>query len=118
MEPDLVVVGAGAAGLAAALESARLGLRTSVIDPAGAGGLVLTAEAIDGCPGIAAKMTGNDLIARLTEQVMELDVTIEFAEVTSFSVQPGAPRVGRRRTQGRRSARGHRRSPEIPGRAR
>lgn len=88
-ENDLVVIGAGGAGLAAALEGGRLGLRTTLIDNAGPGGLLMNAGVIDGCPGLAEGLSGPDLVARLTEQVMAFDVTIEFAEVSAFQAGDG-----------------------------
>ena len=89
-ETELLVVGAGAAGLAAALEGARLGLSTELLDPVGPGGLLMNAGVVDGCPGLAAKLSGPDLVSRLTDQVMALDVSVDFSEVRGLRAAEGA----------------------------
>ena len=63
---DVVVAGAGAAGLAAALESARLGLRMALADGMGPGGLLMNGGVIEGCPGLTEGVSGPDVISRLT----------------------------------------------------
>src|SRR5215813_7876086 len=58
---DLVVVGAGAAGLTAAMVAAHHGLKTAVIDRMGVGGQVNTAERIENFPGFPDGIAGHEL---------------------------------------------------------
>jgi len=67
-EYDLVVVGAGLAGLTAGMFGARYGLRTVVIDQMGAGGQILNAEKIENFPGFPQGVAGYDLGPLVQEQ--------------------------------------------------
>ncbi len=58
---DMVVVGAGPAGLAAAVYGASEGLRTLVIEPDGAGGQAGSSSRIENYLGFPSGITGADL---------------------------------------------------------
>ena len=60
-EYDLAVVGAGLAGLTAALFGARYGMKTVLVDPMGAGGQVVNVEEVENLPGFADGISGFDL---------------------------------------------------------
>ncbi|MBQ9238853.1 MAG: FAD-dependent oxidoreductase [Treponema sp.] len=64
---DLVVVGAGAAGLAAAQYGARAGLRTIAIDMS-AGGQSLHIATLENYPGVFPAVTGAEFIATMRAQ--------------------------------------------------
>jgi thioredoxin reductase (NADPH) len=65
---DLIVVGAGVAGLTAALTAARHGLKTAVIERLGAGGQIVTATEIANFPGFPQGIAGHELGPLLHEQ--------------------------------------------------
>jgi thioredoxin reductase (NADPH) len=71
----IAVIGAGAAGMSAALHAARRGHDLVVLDPLGPGGQLVNAGVIDTLPGLSADATGPDLVARLVEQLAAYDVT-------------------------------------------
>jgi thioredoxin reductase (NADPH) len=58
---DVVIIGAGVAGLTAAMHAARCGLKTAVVDGTGAGGQISTAEIIENFPGFPDGVAGHDL---------------------------------------------------------
>ena len=58
---DVAIVGAGLAGLTAALYAGRFGLRTVVIERLAAGGQVLNVEKIENYPGFTQGIAGFDL---------------------------------------------------------
>jgi thioredoxin reductase (NADPH) len=64
---DVVVVGAGIAGLTAAATAARHGLKTVVVESTGAGGQVINVDRIDNFPGLA-QTAGYELGPLLQEQ--------------------------------------------------
>src|SRR5436190_20683358 len=67
-EYDLVVIGAGLAGLTAAMYGARHGLHTAVVDQIGAGGQIINAERVEDYPGFPEGIPGYDLAPLVQEQ--------------------------------------------------
>jgi thioredoxin reductase (NADPH) len=67
-EFDLVVVGAGVAGLTAAMFAGRFGLKVAVVERLGAGGQISTAERIENFPGFPQGIGGHELGPLLHEQ--------------------------------------------------
>ena len=65
---DLVIIGAGVAGLTAAMIAARHGLRTIVVDRMGVGGQIVNAERIENFPGFPQGLGGHELGPLLHEQ--------------------------------------------------
>jgi thioredoxin reductase (NADPH) len=91
---DLVVVGAGAAGLTAATFAARHGLRVVVLERVGAGGQIINAESIENFPGFPGGIAGHELGPLLHEQAEAAGA--EFALDIVAAVEPaGAHRIVR-----------------------
>src|SRR5438105_12397971 len=67
-EFDVIVVGAGAAGLTAAMFAARYGLDVLVVERLGAGGQISTAERVENFPGFPQGIAGHALGPLLHEQ--------------------------------------------------
>lgn len=65
---DLLIVGAGLAGLTAGLYGARYGLRTVVVEHMVSGGQVLNVEKIENFPGFPQGIAGFDLGPLVQEQ--------------------------------------------------
>lgn len=84
---DLVVVGGGPAGLAAALYAAREGLETVVLEKGALGGQAATTEWIENYPGFPEGVGGIDLSRRMEEQARRFGVQIEFAEAEALERQ-------------------------------
>jgi thioredoxin reductase (NADPH) len=69
MQPfDVVVIGAGAAGLCAGMHAARYGLKVAIVDGSGVGGQISTAEKIENFPGFPNGIPGQELGPLLHEQ--------------------------------------------------
>jgi len=91
---DLVVVGAGPAGLAAAVYGASEGLRTLLLDRHSPGGQAGTSSRIENYLGFPAGVSGSDLTRRALAQAQRLGA--EFLaplEVTGVSVDGGYKRL-------------------------
>lgn len=82
---DIVILGAGAAGLTAAVYGARAGRKTCVIENAYAGGqFVVTAE-IENMPGFK-KISGYDLATIMLEQAMNAGAEIIYNEPVKYEL--------------------------------
>ena len=83
---DLVIVGGGPTGLAAAIYAAREGIETLVVDKAGLGGQAGVTEQIDNYPGFPDGIGGGELADRFVAQAKRYGVELLSAvEVTGLS---------------------------------
>ena len=91
---DLVIVGAGPAGLAAAVYGASEGLRTLLVDRHAPGGQAGSSSRIENYLGFPAGVSGSDLTRRAITQAQRLGA--EFlapVEVTGISIEAGYKRL-------------------------
>jgi thioredoxin reductase (NADPH) len=91
---DLVIVGAGPAGLAAAVYGASEGLRTLLLDRHAPGGQAGSSSRIENYLGFPAGVSGSDLTRRAVTQAQRLGA--EFlvpVEVTGISLDAGYKRL-------------------------
>jgi thioredoxin reductase (NADPH) len=65
---DLIVIGAGAAGLTAAMFAGRYGLRVIAIEQMAPGGQIINADRIDNFPGFPSGVAGHELGPLLHQQ--------------------------------------------------
>jgi thioredoxin reductase (NADPH) len=65
---ELIVIGAGVAGLTAAMFAGRYGLKVVVVEQLGAGGQIINAERIDNLPGFPDGIAGHELGPLLHQQ--------------------------------------------------
>ncbi len=78
---DLIIIGAGPAGLTAALYAGRSRLNTLLIEKMAVGGRILMSESIENYPGFPGGILTQELITRMESQVKELNIKIESDEV-------------------------------------
>lgn len=76
---DVAILGAGPAGLAAAVYAASEGLRTVVIEPGTIGGQAGSSSMIRNYPGFPRGISGNELTYRSFEQATLLGATFVFS---------------------------------------
>ena len=92
-EFDLVIVGAGVAGLTAAMVAARHGLKVVVIDQIGVGGRISTAERIENFPGFPQGIAGHELGPLLHEQAEAAGAAFMLDTITA--IEPGKQHIVR-----------------------
>ncbi len=91
---DLVVVGAGPAGLGAAVYGASEGLRTILLDRHAPGGQAGTSSRIENYLGFPAGVSGSELTRRAIMQAQRLGAEfIAPLEVTGVSIDGGYKRL-------------------------
>jgi thioredoxin reductase (NADPH) len=91
---DVIIVGGGPAGLAAALYTARMDLKTVVVDRGPLGGQLLNTELIEDYPGFDS-ILGSELAVKMGEHARKFGVEVlDFEPVKEIDVD-GAARVVR-----------------------
>ncbi|WP_277751238.1 FAD-dependent oxidoreductase [Granulicella sibirica] len=73
---DLVIVGGGPAGLAAAVSGASEGLRVLLVEKDGIGGQAACSTRIENYPGFPSGISGNDLGSRALKQAIQFGADI------------------------------------------
>src|SRR2546429_1224766 len=80
---DVVIIGAGPAGLTAALYAGRARVKTVLLERGAPGGQLLNTEAIEDYPGFD-HITGPELAQRMADQAAKFGVELETARVTGI----------------------------------
>jgi thioredoxin reductase (NADPH) len=83
MKYDIIVIGAGPAGMTAALYAARADRQVLLLEKESFGGQVVFSPKIENYPGFL-QMSGNDFADKLIEQVLEQGVTVELDEAVEI----------------------------------
>ena len=86
---DLVIVGAGPAGLAAALYAGRFKLDTLIFEKISCGGQILLSPSIENYPGFPGGISTFDLVDKMKQQVEETGIRIESADVLGITPANG-----------------------------
>jgi thioredoxin reductase (NADPH) len=81
---DVIIIGAGPAGLAAAIYSSRARLNTLLIEKNGCGGQMTVTDLLENYPGFNGGINGFDLALKLEEQAKEFGAEIIYDEVVSL----------------------------------
>ncbi len=81
---DIVIIGAGTAGLSAAIYAVRAGKKVLVLESDYYGGQIVNAPDIENYPGIK-KISGYDFAVRIYEQAKQLGAEIEFKAAIGIS---------------------------------
>lgn len=77
---DLIIIGAGPAGLSAAVYASRAGAEVLILDSGAPGGKMNLTASIENYPGFKS-IAGPDLSYQMFEQAMELGAKVEYGKV-------------------------------------
>lgn len=86
---DVVVIGAGPAGLKAAATVASAGLRVVAVDKMGPGGQLMNLGALQGVPNLEPDATGPDLLAEIADRAMSAGAEIAIDDVSAVRFEGG-----------------------------
>ncbi len=90
---DIIVIGAGAAGLTAAIYGERAGMNVVVFEKMGVGGQILLTQDVENYPGFPA-ISGPDLMERFEAHAKKFGVEIRYEEVQNIVRQDTHYRIG------------------------
>jgi thioredoxin reductase (NADPH) len=79
---DVIVIGSGAAGLTAATEAARAGLKALCLDKLAPGGVLINLGALH---DFEESLNGTQMASQLTDDAVVAGVEIDFGEVSAIS---------------------------------
>lgn len=83
---DLIILGAGPAGMTAAIYGARYGLSVLLIEKTAVGGQMNLTATIENYPGFDEPISGYVLSTRMLTQIEHLGVDIKYTEVIELSL--------------------------------
>lgn len=84
---DVIIIGAGMAGLTAGLYAARAGMSALIIEKIYPGGQILRAHIVENYPGFPEGVTGVDLATKMMEQATRHGAEIVVAEITGYELE-------------------------------
>ncbi|MBN1501185.1 MAG: thioredoxin-disulfide reductase [Spirochaetes bacterium] len=80
---ELVIIGAGPAGISAGIYGLRAGLDLVVLEKFAPGGQVLNTSEVENYPGFAEPVMGYELIDRMEQQLRRFNADIQSVEIKS-----------------------------------
>ncbi len=80
---DVVIIGAGPAGLAAGLYAARAKMKTLILEESKPGGQIVITSEVANYPGSIENVTGPALISRMVDQAEEFGAEIKKEKIKS-----------------------------------
>ena len=89
---DLIIIGAGPAGLTSAIYACRAGLSVKVFEELSPGGQAAITPEIENYPGMK-KVSGSDFAISLFEQATELGAEVEFERVVRIELLTDGKKV-------------------------
>ena len=83
---DLVIIGAGPAGLTAGIYAARARMNVLLLEMAAPGGQIIVSDLIENYPGFPKGLSGFELGSKMLKQAENLGVKIETNQVDSIKL--------------------------------
>ena len=82
---QVVIIGAGPAGLSAAIQLKRYGITALLLEREEAGGLLRNANLVENYPGFPGGIPGSKLVRLFQEQASQIGVRVTVSEVTRLN---------------------------------
>ncbi len=85
MKKEVIIIGAGPAGMAAGMYSLRAGIKTLIVEKFYPGGSILLTEKIDNYPGFPEGVSGTELAGKMKNQYLRFGGEIVEGEAEDVS---------------------------------
>src|SRR4030042_6884795 len=86
---DVIIVGAGPAGIATAIQLKRYGVHPLLFERAQVGGLLRNANLVENYPGFSRGISGTKLVKLFVSKVKNLDIEVTYEEVVDLVYDQG-----------------------------
>ena len=83
MQTDVIILGAGTAGLSAAIYATRAGLSVTVLEHAIQGGQIINAPEVDNYPGLA-NISGVEFVQNIYQQAVDFGASVVYESIKAF----------------------------------
>jgi thioredoxin reductase (NADPH) len=87
MKYDVAIIGAGPAGLSAAIYAARGGLKTVVFENALVGGQIVVTQDVENYPGFEETVSGFEIADKMHKQAQKFDAEFKTEEVKAIALE-------------------------------
>jgi len=94
MRYDTIIIGAGPAGLSAAIYAARSGMKTAVFEKAIVGGQITVTQDVENYPGFEEPLSGFDLTDQMRKQAVRFEAEFIDEEVTEVGLEGKCKIIG------------------------
>lgn len=84
IKTDVVIIGAGPAGITAAIQLKRYGVPFALLEKGRVGGLLWNANLVENYPGFPNGISGPELVALLVQHMARLAVEVTCGEVVAL----------------------------------
>ena len=92
-EGNVIIVGAGPAGIAAAIQLKRYGYNPLLYEAGKVGGLLLNANLVENYPGFPGGISGPELVALFESQLERLSIVPRMEQVLGVEFRDGVFRI-------------------------
>ncbi len=86
----VVIIGAGPAGIAAAIQLQRYGIEPLLLEKGEVGGLLRNVNLVENYPGFPSGIAGAELVGLFKRQLANTGVKVSFEEVLTLSYEEGS----------------------------
>ncbi len=86
---DIIIIGAGPAGLSAGIYTSRLGMKTLILEKLNPGGQITLSSEIENYPGVCEVKSGLEFMACWPDQAKKFGAEIKSEEVKELKTEKG-----------------------------
>src|SRR4030067_3593524 len=90
---DVIIIGGGPAGIAAAIQLKRYGLNPLIFERGALGGLLRNANLVENYPGFPGGISGMKLVGLLEQQARDFALRVTYAAVIRVDRAAGSFQV-------------------------